>query len=107
MDNDKIQLRAKKKSAAKIEIDEDRLPGRWSMSISAGMVKKSWNATQWRFTVVSHCGGSVDGRFVTGKGIFQVELEGVPGSFLLENLGYTFGFIIVIMARQYYLPKIP
>lgn len=50
--------------------------------------------------MVSHCGGSVDGRFVTGKGIFQVELEGVPGSFLLENLGYTFGFIIVIMARQ-------
>lgn len=51
-------------------------------------------------TVVSHCGGSVDGRFITGKGIFHVELEGVPGSFLLENLGYTFGFIIVIMARQ-------
>lgn len=50
--------------------------------------------------MVSHCGGSVDGRFITGKGIFHVELEGVPGSFLLENLGYTFGFIIVIMARQ-------
>ena len=53
-----------------------------------------------RATVVSHCGGSVDGRFATGKGIFHVELEGVPGSFLLENLSYTFGFIIVIMARQ-------
>ncbi len=50
--------------------------------------------------MVSHCGGSVDGRFITGKRIFHVELEGVPGSFLLENLGYTFGFIIVIMARQ-------
>lgn len=24
----------------------------------------------------------------------------IPGGFLLENLGYTFGFIIVIMARQ-------
>jgi formate/nitrite transporter FocA (FNT family) len=24
----------------------------------------------------------------------------VPGGFLLENLGYTFGFVIVIMARQ-------
>ena len=34
------------------------------------------------------------------KGIFHVQLEGVPGGFLLENLGYTFGFIIVIMARQ-------
>lgn len=50
--------------------------------------------------MVSHCGGPVDGRFATGKGVFHVELEGVPGSFLLENLGYTFGFIIVIMARQ-------
>ncbi len=29
-----------------------------------------------------------------------MQLEGVPGGFLLENLGYTFGFIIVIMARQ-------
>ena len=40
------------------------------------------------------------GASLLAKGIFQVELEGVPGSFLLENLGYTFGFIIVIMARQ-------
>ncbi len=36
----------------------------------------------------------------SAKGIFHVQLEGVPGGFLLENLGYTFGFIIVIMARQ-------
>ncbi len=69
------------------------------MSISAGMVKRAGTRRNGT-TVVSHCGGSVDGRFITGKGIFHVELEGVPGSFLLENLGYTFGFIIVIMARQ-------
>ncbi|MFO6484335.1 formate/nitrite transporter family protein [Escherichia coli] len=40
------------------------------------------------------------GASLLAKGIFHVELEGVPGSFLLESLGYTFGFIIVIMARQ-------
>lgn len=40
------------------------------------------------------------GASLMAKGIFQVHLEGVPGAFLLENLGYTFGFIIVIMARQ-------
>lgn len=34
-----------------------------------------------------------------GEGNFHVKLEGI-GRFLLENLGYTFGFIIVIMARQ-------
>ena len=32
------------------------------------------------------------------KGIFHVKLE--DRAVLLENLGYTFGFIIVIMARQ-------
>lgn len=34
------------------------------------------------------------------KGILHVHLDGVPGAFLLECLGYTVGFIIVIMARQ-------
>ncbi len=27
-------------------------------------------------------------------------LAPLPGGYLLENLGYTFGFIIVILARQ-------
>ena len=40
------------------------------------------------------------GASLLAKGIFHVKLEGIPGGFLLENLGYTFGFIIVIMARQ-------
>ncbi|CCJ94973.1 putative transport [Cronobacter malonaticus 681] len=40
------------------------------------------------------------GASLLAKGIFHVHLEGIPGGFLLENLGYTFGFIIVIMARQ-------
>ena len=40
------------------------------------------------------------GASLLAKGIFHVQLDGVPGGFLLENLGYTFGFIIVIMARQ-------
>jgi formate/nitrite transporter FocA (FNT family) len=31
---------------------------------------------------------------------FSRQTGGDPGRFLLENLGYTFGFIIVIMARQ-------
>lgn len=34
------------------------------------------------------------------KGILHVHLDAVPGAFLLECLGYTVGFIIVIMARQ-------
>lgn len=47
------------------------------------------------------------GASLLAKGIFHVQLEGVPGGFLLENLGYTFGFIIVIMAANSSLPKIP
>lgn len=78
----------------------DSPPERWLFtSISARTAKKSWNATQWRY-----CGQLLlrlsMGASLLAKGIFHVELEGVPGSFLLENLGYTFGFIIVIMARQ-------
>lgn len=34
------------------------------------------------------------------RGILHAHLEGLPGSYVLECLGYTFGFIIVIMARQ-------
>lgn len=44
--------------------------------------------------------GLLMGALLLAKGIFYVELEGVLGSFLLENFGYTFGFIIVIMACQ-------
>ncbi|WP_130830923.1 formate/nitrite transporter family protein [[Erwinia] mediterraneensis] len=40
------------------------------------------------------------GASLMAKGVFQVHLAGVPGAFLLENLGYAFGFVIVIMARQ-------
>lgn len=40
------------------------------------------------------------GASLMAKGIFHLHLAGLPGAFLLENLGYTVGFIIVIMARQ-------
>ncbi len=39
------------------------------------------------------------GASLLAKGIFTSNWR-IPGGFLLENLGYTFGFIIVIMARQ-------
>ena len=43
---------------------------------------------------------AVDGRLAGGKGIFHARLPDDPNRFFIENLGYTFGFIIVIMARQ-------
>lgn len=43
---------------------------------------------------------AVDRRLAGGKGIFHARLPDDPNRFFIENLGYTFGFIIVIMARQ-------
>lgn len=108
MDNDKIdqhsdeiEVESEEKSAVKkIEIDEDRLPpGRWQfMSISARWQQLERDAMALLWSAIA--AGLSMGASLLAKGIFHVELEGVPGSFLLENLGYTFGFIIVIMARQ-------
>ena len=51
--------------------------------------------------LVSHRGRTVDGRLTAGERDFsRSNWRVIPGGFLLENLGYTFGFIIVIMARQ-------
>ncbi|MGS9272882.1 formate/nitrite transporter family protein, partial [Salmonella enterica subsp. enterica serovar Infantis] len=41
------------------------------------------------------------GASLRAKGIFHVQLAGVPGGFGLENLGSPFGFSMVIMARQH------
>ncbi len=69
------------------------------MSISARMVKELQRDAMALLWSAIAAGLSM-GASLLAKGIFHAKLEGVPGSFLLENLGYTFGFIIVIMARQ-------
>jgi formate/nitrite transporter FocA (FNT family) len=40
------------------------------------------------------------GASLAAKGIFHARLPDDPSRFFIENIGYTFGFIIVIMARQ-------
>lgn len=34
------------------------------------------------------------------RGVLHAQLQGLPGAFLIECLGYTFGFLAVILARQ-------
>ncbi|MCX7512220.1 formate/nitrite transporter family protein [Frateuria hangzhouensis] len=34
------------------------------------------------------------------RGLLHRHLEGIPGAFLIESLGYPFGFLVVILARQ-------
>ncbi|WP_264479313.1 formate/nitrite transporter family protein [Cedecea davisae] len=89
-------------SGKKIELDEDRLPS-GAMAIHEHIrhdgqkeLERDGMALFWSAVAA---GLSIGASFLA-KGIFHVNLVGVPGSFLLENLGYTFGFIIVIMARQ-------
>lgn len=85
-----------------IEVDEDALPSR-AAAIHEEIrqdgekeLERDGMALLWSAIAA----GLSMGASLMAKGIFQVHLDGVPAAFLLENLGYTFGFIIVIMARQ-------
>ncbi|EJF29990.1 MULTISPECIES: formate/nitrite transporter family protein [Enterobacteriaceae] len=91
-----------KSSGKRIEVDEDRLPS-GAMAIHEHIrqdgqkeLERDGMALFWSAVAA----GLSMGASLLAKGIFHVNLVGVPGNFLLENLGYTFGFIIVIMARQ-------
>lgn len=101
--SDEIQVESDEKlEGKKIEVDEDRLPSR-AMAIHEhirqdGEKEMERDAMALLWSAIA--AGLSMGASLLAKGIFHVQLESVPGGFLLENLGYTFGFIIVIMARQ-------
>ncbi|AXU94262.1 formate/nitrite transporter family protein [Erwinia persicina] len=85
-----------------IEVDEDALPSRAAavheQIRQEGEKELERDGLALLFSAIA--AGLSMGASLMAKGIFQVNLHDVPGGFLLENLGYTFGFIIVIMARQ-------
>ena len=101
--SDELEVESdEKRTGKKIELDEDRLPSR-AMAIHEhirqdGEKEMERDAMALLWSAIA--AGLSMGASLLAKGIFHVQLEGVPGGFLLENLGYTFGFIIVIMARQ-------
>ncbi|WP_312454072.1 formate/nitrite transporter family protein [Pseudescherichia sp.] len=85
-----------------IEVDEEQLPSR-AMAIHEhirqdGEKEMERDAMALLWSAIA--AGLSMGASLLVKGIFHVKLEGIPGSYVLESLGYTFGFIIVIMARQ-------
>ncbi|MEQ4531531.1 MAG: formate/nitrite transporter family protein [Mixta sp.] len=91
-----------KDQGEEIEVDEEQLPSR-AAAIHEQIrqdgekeLERDGMALLWSAIAA----GLSMGASLMAKGIFQVHLAGIPGAFLLENLGYTFGFIIVIMARQ-------
>jgi len=101
--SDELEVESdEKKRGEKIELDEERLPSR-AMAIHEHIrqdgekeLERDAMALFWSAIAA----GLSMGASLLAKGIFHVQLAGIPGGFLLENLGYTFGFIIVIMARQ-------
>ncbi len=101
--NEEHEIESEEKDRGEeIEVDEDRLPSR-AMAIHEhirrdGEKEMERDAMALLWSAIA--AGLSMGASLLAKGIFHVQLEGVPGGFLLENLGYTFGFIIVIMARQ-------
>lgn len=100
---DDIEIESEEKQTGKkIEVDEERLPSR-AMAIHEhirqdGEKEMERDAMALLWSAIA--AGMSMGASLLAKGIFHVELEGIPGGILIENLGYTFGFIIVIMARQ-------
>lgn len=91
-----------KEQGKEIEVDEEALPSR-AAAIHEEIrqdgekeLERDGIALLWSAIAA----GLSMGASLMAKGVFQVHLTGLPGAFLLENLGYTFGFVIVIMARQ-------
>ncbi len=102
-DNDDNDVDSEEKEqGTEIEVDEDVLPSR-AAAIHEEIrqegekeLERDGMALLWSAIAA----GLSMGASLMAKGIFKVHLEGVPGAFLLENLGYCFGFVIVILARQ-------
>ncbi|KNC94690.1 formate/nitrite transporter family protein [Trabulsiella odontotermitis] len=100
---DNLEVESDEKLLGKeIELDEEQLPSR-AMAIHEHIrqdgekeLERDAMALLWSAIAA----GLSMGASLLAKGIFHVHLADLPGGILLENLGYTFGFIIVIMARQ-------
>ncbi|XTZ39595.1 formate/nitrite transporter family protein [Salmonella enterica] len=101
--SDELEVESEEKQRGEpIEVNEDKLPSR-AMAIhehirQEGEKELERDAMALFWSAIA--AGLSMGASLLAKGIFHVQLDGIPGGFLVENLGYTFGFIIVIMARQ-------
>lgn len=87
--SDEIQVESDEKlEGKKIEVDEDRLPSR-AMAIHEhirqdGEKEMERDAMALLWSAIA--AGLSMGASLLAKGIFHVQLESVPGGFLLENL---------------------
>lgn len=90
------------KQGKEIEINEKNLPSKAAAIHELIRVDGEKELERDSFALLwsAIAAGLSMGASLIAKGIFHAKLPDTPASFLLENIGYTFGFIIVIMARQ-------
>ena len=102
-DSEDVEVESEEKqNGEEIEVDEERLPSQAMATHEVirqeGEKELERDAMALLWSAIS--AGLSMGASLDAKGIFHVHLSELPGGFLLENLGYTFGFVIVILARQ-------
>ena len=102
-DSEDVEVESEEKqNGEEIEVDEERLPSQAMATHEVirqeGEKELERDAMALLWSAIA--AGLSRGASLVAKGIFHVHLSELPGGFLLENLGYTFGFVIVILARQ-------
>lgn len=102
-DSEDVEVESEEKqNGEEIEVDEERLPSQAMATHEVirqeGEKELERDAMALLWSAIA--AGLSMGASLVAKGIFHVHLSELPGVFLLENLGYTFGFVIVILARQ-------
>ncbi|VDZ60037.1 Inner membrane protein yfdC [Serratia odorifera] len=98
----KVESKEQEQGKAEIEVDEEKLPSR-AAAVHEQIrmegekeLERDWLALLWSAVAA----GLSMGASLMAKGIFHARLPDDPSRFFIENIGYTFGFVIVIMARQ-------
>ncbi|SAQ27315.1 formate/nitrite transporter family protein [Klebsiella oxytoca] len=98
-DSEDVEVESEEKqNGEEIEVDEERLPSQ--AMATHEVIQKELERDAMALLWSAIAAGLSMGASLVAKGIFHVHLSELPGGFLLENLGYTFGFVIVILARQ-------
>lgn len=102
-DSEDVEVESEEKqNGEESEVDEERLPSQAMATHEVirqeGEKELERDAMALLWSAIA--AGLSMGASLVAKGIFHVHLSELPGGFLLENLGYTFGFVIVILARQ-------
>lgn len=102
-DSEDVEVESEEKqNGEEIEVDEERLP---SQAMATHEVIRQEGEKELERDAMALLWSAIAAGLsmwasLVAKGIFHVHLSELPGGFLLENLGYTFGFVIVILARQ-------